>query len=173
MTLFLSQVPRRSIASRQMPTLSLVGLVADRQDPAFTHPQRVKSLVYEVETLLVDSLKSFISNQDLTIVRAKEFNFKQLPMIAVGVSSVSTIPDAAGVKRFSLDVVFASNECTPQELAAISEMIEFELIYQATEESNQRDGVAVYDIKYAGSSQEWDGTTILVNFNIECLAARS
>jgi hypothetical protein len=35
------------------------------------------------------------------------------------------------------------------------------------------DGITIYSWVYGGSSQEWEESVLMVNFNVECLAARA
>ena len=134
-----------------------------------TASQRVKKTIIDV---LIESKPS----NSITVVDAKQRATYTLPFIGVDVASVSSYSDELPqVQRISMDIVLKVHAGDEDDNDVENWIADIESTLDgATDISNlSSDGITIYSWVYGGSSQEWDESVLMVNFNVECLAARA
>jgi hypothetical protein len=134
-----------------------------------TASQRVKQTI-------IDVLTEAKPSASITVVDAKQRATYALPFIAVDVVSVSSYADdLPQVQRISMDIVLKVHAGDEDDNDVENWIADIEATLDgATDLSGlSSDGITIYSWVYGGSSQEWEESVLMVNFNVECLAARA
>jgi uncharacterized protein with PhoU and TrkA domain len=134
-----------------------------------TASQRVKQTI-------IDVLTEAKPSASITVVDAKQRATYALPFIAVDVVSVSSYADdLPQVQRISMDIVLKVHAGDEDDNDVENWIADIEATLDgATDISSlSSDGITIYSWVYGGSSQEWEESVLMVNFNVECLAARA
>lgn len=129
-----------------------------------------------VKTTILDILEDAKPSELISVVDAKQRDAFTLPCLAVDVASVSSYSDQLPqVQRISVDVVLSAHAGDEDEADIENWIASIEgTLDSATDLSNlSSDGITIYSWVYGGSYQEWDGSTLLVRFAVDCLAARA
>jgi glycerol-3-phosphate cytidylyltransferase-like family protein len=134
-----------------------------------TASQRVKQTI-------IDVLTEAKPSASITVVDAKQRATYALPFIAVDVVSVSNYADdLPQVQRISMDIVLKVHAGDEDENDVEKWIADIEATLDSATDISSRssDGITIYSWVYSGSSQEWEESVLMVNFNVECLAARA
>lgn len=134
-----------------------------------TASQRVKQTI-------IDVLTEAKPSASITVVDAKQRATYALPFIAVDVASVSSYADdLPQVQRISMDIVLKVHAGDEDDNDVENWIADIEATLDgATDLSGlSSDGITIYSWVYGGSTQEWEESVLMVNFNVECLAARA
>jgi uncharacterized protein with PhoU and TrkA domain len=134
-----------------------------------TASQRVKQTI-------IDVLTEAKPSASITVVDAKQRATYALPFIAVDVVSVSSYADdLPQVQRISMDIVLKVHAGDEDDNDVENWIADIEATLDgATDISSlSSDGITIYSWVYGGSTQEWEESVLMVNFNVECLAARA